>query len=223
MYQHLVAADYLAAELPLRFAVDPGDRYRVSWSRNPPVVDPAWPLPESVGGGDSAKRWAYTASYMVVPAFWSKASPLIAGGAIAQGTTHRTFSFRFDSGPGALRPVAVTDVAFPSQKVFITAEAQRAVGRHDVYVLMRDARVPTLFADGSASVRASAEANRGWAAHLPTTNFPDSYDYRPDVYEAPVMGGSGPLPLGEGVLVEGRQMWARRGVVGRDFDGPEVP
>jgi len=79
----------------------------------------------------------------------------------------------------------------------------------------------TLFADGSVSKRATAEANQGWDPGEPNRPFALRFGYVPRAWEPPVVERTGPS-LGAETSLLGRQAFTRMGIAGRDFDGPEV-
>jgi hypothetical protein len=113
-----------------------------------------------------------------------------------------------------LGAVRLTEASFPSQKVMLYDVEQRQLGAGGLFFADGAARAATLMADGSAGMRASADANPGWSPNNPTSRFATRFRYTPQAWEAPV----GP----DGSIVTGRHRWTRGGIAGRDFGAPEV-
>jgi hypothetical protein len=69
-----------------------------------------------------------------------------------------------------------TEVLFPSQKVFLYDQQDRHSSKRQMWYAERMARQPLLMFDGSASMRATADANPGWHPHFPQAMPPPGTD-----------------------------------------------
>jgi len=207
-FSHLVLAAYLGEELPSRIFASPGDPVRLGWQ------DGSEPLPH--GGTGSKRRWLFSSSYQLPPAFWVRQELLEPYRRFSQSVTHSMFVV-----PVSFTPVEGRDfdeVAFPSNKVMIHESAQRFFGSRDVYWAYDEARVPMLMADGSALVRTTGDANAGWDPRRPSRS-PIRFVYSPKsiVGEPPALDNTS-----GGDIVLGHYRWTSQSARGRDF-GPEVP
>lgn len=209
-YSHLVLADYLAASLPLRWAVSPEDKVLLQWSQDPAGFDqnqyPPQPAP-----GNGNQRWPYSSSYEIGPAFYSPDYAVGIAGTVSQGSTHNTFMI---AGGTVLGTRRTTQIANPSQKAFMWDSAQRHLGNRVIFFASNEARVPICFADGGVRVRSTATANRGFNPASPQSLSPTTMSYQPLAWEPPLPSSSS--------SVQGVYRWTRNGLGGRDFDGDEV-
>ncbi len=212
-YSHLVLADYLDTSALLRFAVSPGDRKLQQWSHDPAGFH-AYAYPPQPDGFDPVfLRYPFSSSYRVPPAFWSPDFVTAARGTFLPSTTHNTFVYQppaFDIGRRTL-----SEVRYPSHKVHMFDSAQWQGARSPIYWGYDFARVPMVFVDGSAHVRASRQSNPGFNPSTPTSLFPLVTTYAPQAWEPPVINNLTNLT--------GRYYWTRNGLGGRDYDGLEVP
>lgn len=206
LYSHLPLTEYLGAALPEFNFVAPGDAHRLNWARNPEAFDRGEFLPYQPEPGDDAKRWPYSSSYTPPAAWWDR------NHGISQASTHRTYII---AGGAQLGGAAMSNVAYPAQKVMVHDDEQRELGGVARYCLDPAARVPMLMADGSAGVRATADANPGGHPTFPTIAATMRFLYDPSAWEAP----SG---VPENAWIIGRYRWTRGNIYGRDFGGPEI-
>lgn len=215
LYSHLVLVDYLDTSLPARFATAPEDHTRLLWQSDPFEGFEALPpdqRPQPVMLIN--RRWPFSSSYSLVPhAFSPDAGPQ----AVVQqaATSHHTWLIPTNVPLGG-RPIA--DIAFPAQKVLLHEEFQRHFGPRIVYYAHQDASVPVLLADGSASLRRSNDANRGFNPASPINPGPLRIYYDPQPWEPPALSDE---PADRLLFIRYRH--TRSGLRGRDFGGPEVP
>jgi hypothetical protein len=69
-----------------------------------------------------------------------------------------------------------SEVVFPSQKVLLFDQQDRHSSKRQMWYAERMARQPLLMFDGSASMRATADANPGWHPHFPQAMPPPGTD-----------------------------------------------
>jgi type II secretory pathway pseudopilin PulG len=218
LYSHLPLLDYLDRSAPDLSFVSPGDKHRLNWTKKPEELHDQgfWqPFQEPYGGSGPVppehKRWPYSASLQVPPAMISE--PVSGQHAIRSGQTHRMYVISpFDL---ILKPVAMTSVAYPSQKVLLHESASWYTGTEVRLFAHRSASVNVLVADGSARILATSESNSGWNPQAPTWHVPTYFDYVPSPWE-------GPSPDPSEVIHAGHYRFTRGGPAGRDFGGPEI-
>jgi prepilin-type N-terminal cleavage/methylation domain-containing protein len=207
LYSQLVLADHLNLPLPTPWVASPGDATRLGWQQwpNNPV-----PLPSP--GDPSSRRWVYSSSYELGPAFWNRDQRVANQYVVEQASSHNTYTL-----PSPLFPLGdrlITQVAFPSQKAMVWEMHQRFFGARVAYFGYPEARVPVLTVDGSVLVRATNEANVGFRPNQPESTLNTVYSYLPASFEPPAISGGG--------IITGRYRWTRAGLAGRDFGGPEA-
>lgn len=207
-YTHLPLEDYAGQAPANRLFVSSGDVNRLKWASDPLGFDqgkflPCQPTPSAV-----QKRWPYSSSWQMPPAFftkeWSGSNALVNSG-----------SFSLYQTPAGLSVMqqAVSVVAFPSQKVLLHDFGARHFGRQGLYA-NPEARVATLIADGHGEVLMTKNTNPGWNPSSPTLPGPLVLAYTPSCWDPPLMGNQDNLPTG--------YRYTREGLFGRDFGGPEV-
>lgn len=216
-YSHLVLLDYLGASMPDRVFVSCMDHHQIKWSRDPYGFDMGLYVPSPLPAGSNPnKRWPYAASFRLPTAFYDRSA--ISARMSQSGLNHTTFNII--SSNAAIGGCVLSEVAFPSHKVFLHDTHARHFGTRQPFCTHDQARLPLLFADGGVSVRHAAESNPGW---IPTSPFSASatyFSYTPATWE--------PQPMVQyGEVVPGRFMYTRgtatqHGIAGRDFDGPET-
>lgn len=210
LYSHLVLAEHMNAELPARFAVSPGDRNRLLWANDPAGFDRGiyQPMPDSPGT-PTAKRWPYSSSYELGPAF---SAPDSGTNAITQSNMSNTYVVT--GAPNVMGNRLLSEVVFPSQKAMVWEQYSRYHAPRAAFFMYLEARCPILFVDGSVRPRLTQQGNRGWNPQSPTSTFPISMTHTTMAWES---GAS--LPS---TSVQGNYRYTRQGLRGRDFDGPEV-
>ncbi|MFM9996416.1 MAG: type II secretion system protein [Phycisphaerales bacterium] len=219
-YAHLTLLDYMDTPMPDRVFVSSMDRHRIKWSRDPHGFDAGHYQPAPTGssspGTNLGRRWPYSSSFQLPPAFYDSAG--IPSGRIYQGPLHNTY---FIPGNSALGARSHAEAAFPSHKVLVHDGHARHFGAVAPCSTHDRARLPLLFVDGAVTVRCSAEANPGWRPAAPGDPNATTFNFTPDVWEPATVSGGSSDP------VVGRFHWTRgsptlHGIVGRDFDGPET-
>ena len=141
----------------------PGDAYLLSVAHDPEA--------------DSSPYMPYSSSYYFPACFFSPDAETTASSTVSQGGNHNTYQVEDDVPLGGRR---VSEVTFPSLKMQMVERVQRQAGALDVSFYFVDARVPNLFVDGSAHMRAGADANRGFDPENPTGPFPTFFTYMPN-------------------------------------------
>lgn len=206
-YSALVLAEYLDQSLPAPAHISPQDHIRQLWQSDPYEGFEALPSDlRPIGVG--SRRWPFSSSYQLPPAFWSPdAMPTVEQ---TQGSTHR----QFDTAGVTLGGRRFEHVLFPAQKVLLHDENERYFGPRRIYFAHPTARVPMAFVDGAADLRLTGAANLGWLPSQPPT--PTRFEYAPFAWEAPTSTGGF-----EALFAFYR--FTRRGLLGRDYGGPQVP
>lgn len=221
-YSHLVMADYLGDSLPDSAAVSSGDEHRIRWRDDPAGFDLGNYSPRpysSASASNNDKRWPYSASWQLGVAFFDLSTVL--GTRITWGSTQSQYNI-----PGAVvfgQP-RLADIAFPSQKAMMIDRFQRHHGDRQAFHAYREARVPVLAADGAVAVRTSGEGNPPWAPNSPSLPSSSVGTYAYQWPSTPILRWE-PAPLNgmtSDVSIVDRFMWTRGGLLGRDFDGPEI-
>lgn len=220
-YSHLVIADYMGSSLADHAAVSSGDENRILWRDDPIGHDAGNYVPCALAGATATnddKRWPYSSSWRLSIGF------------IDQGTMptqrlrwggHNSY---FVPGNVDLRAPRLADIPYPAQKAMLFDEFSRHHGTRQAFYGYAEARVPVLAADGAVSVRVSGEGNIGWNPGSPTLRG-ESIDWYDFAWALKERNRWYPAPL-NGLLIDNnmtdRLMWTRGGILGRDFDGPEI-
>ena len=222
LYTHLVLADYLDRALPDSIFVSSGDVHRMNWLDDPINKHDQgfWqPFQNPQGGSGpvppSGKRWPYSSSYRTPPALfdegqsrWGDPRPVL-----SQGGGHGSYTV-----PGGivLGGQNMSNIAFPAQKVLLHDYGSWYTSRRPQYFAVSSSAATTLMCDGRATMRRTAEANQGWWPVRPSGATPSRFPYVPRSWEPPTTNGK----IRE--IVFGHYRWTRGGIMGRDFDGPEI-
>ncbi|MBC7834603.1 MAG: hypothetical protein H7Y88_05820 [Phycisphaerales bacterium] len=212
LYSQLVLADYDQIALPDKRFVSPADKQKLLWAANHLTFPSGVPPPVPIGDGNGLKRWPYSSSYELPPAFFSHDAAAGAQQTISQGSAHNQYFIP----QGAIASRVRTDVRHPSHKVLLFDQHQRHFGTRTPFFTMPEARLAGVMVDGSAHLLASAESNAGFNPNSPSTPFPMIVNYQPANFEPP-------LPSGVMSSQVGRFRWTRSGLRGRDLGGPEIP
>ncbi|MCC6660518.1 MAG: type II secretion system protein [Phycisphaerales bacterium] len=205
-YSHVPLLDY-TGRVPDETFISAADEHRLKWSRDPHGFDQGLyhPAPPNVPGDPNAKRWPYSASFIVPTAFYDKSS---VPNRVTPAGRHNLYYV-----PGAARLGAklLSDVDFPAHKVFVSDSNARHFGTNQPYCTHDQSRLPLLFTDGGVPVKAARESNPGWQPNNPASPDPTLFQYEPTPWE----------PGGSGTII-GRFRWTRGFLDGRDFGGPEA-
>lgn len=215
LYSPLVLQEYAGRRPPARMWISAGDRNRLLWASdvegfNANKFGPNQPNPTGSGW-----RWPYSSSYNVAPFIYSVES--------GPNALHHQTSYQLwiSSNLSYTSPKSLTDIAFPSHKVHLHDSHARHFGQHQPYFAFatREARVPLLLFDASASLRSSAGANLGWNPLQPTNpSGVSTFAYDPtSTWEPPAISPSGSDSC------FGVYQFTRSANNGRDFGGPEIP
>lgn len=218
LYSHLVLEDYLDRPLPDRMVISPSDGNRVAWQRSlreDPTGAAFFQLPNRPLGNDPLMlRWIFSSSYEMSPAHFAPDAGSGNMQTVSQANTHNLYFV------GANTPFGMrheSEVSFPANKVFLYDSVQRDLGRRVVFFAFPEARVPALMHDGSAGLRSTSAANRGFQPNNPQSPLPSQFQYAPNSsWEPPAPNGS------PNALVNGYYRWTRSGLKGADWDRSEV-
>jgi hypothetical protein len=209
-YSGLVLDDYLGAMIPDRRFVAAGSR-QIDWANDPAGYDAGHYTPDLGHSLAPSVTWRYPylGSFKLGVAFFDSSSPT------TRITPYQwTSSFLLFTGPSGstVGGRAMSEAAFPAQKVLLQDEASRYFGT-PTWHSDPAARTTVLMVDGAASVRSYAEANPGANPADPAGVTP-TQTYMPSVLEAPAASPPQVYPVST--------VWTRMGMAGRDFGGPPV-
>jgi prepilin-type N-terminal cleavage/methylation domain-containing protein len=187
-YNHLVMQDYLAQLLPDPCVINPEDRNRLSWSRDPRGYDQGLYTP-NLGTGGANMRHPYGASYRVVAASFDKAR---IGQRIFTATTSGFVTVPSDGEYGNKK---MADVSQPGQKVWLYDTIGRHFGRYGwwQYAGFEMSRQPLGFFDGHVANYSNKDVNVGDNPNLPPPASgapwpaPQTHIYQPSAIEPPAV------------------------------------
>ena len=216
---------YLTEQFPEPIGASPFDRNLIEWQSDPIGAEEAGLLPYSEGiqrvppGGDKDSGWLdegvidlwpYGSSYQVVPAAWNPDSGLNSYG--PRDDTPHYFEVPGDLQLGGRK---VSEVSFPSGKVWMFEEFDRMTTSEGTYYSYNEAKVNLLFFDGSVRLEAGSDSNPGWSPLQPE-NPVFRQKYAPlDTYPH--------WPNGEKRQKNSvKYRWTRDGLRGIDFGGREI-
>src|SRR5262249_59820141 len=72
LYSHLVLADYLGRSLPWNAMISSEDGNRRRWAADPACFDQGCFLPNQPEPSPESRRWPYSASFIMGPAFFDE-------------------------------------------------------------------------------------------------------------------------------------------------------
>lgn len=205
-YSHFALAAAGFTKLPSRTVVSSENPNRIRWANDPLGYDQGLYTP-NLGIGGANIRQPYAADFRA-PAAWWDASPV--NGRVAPSSTTSTY---FTQSTTVLAPQLFSSVAFPSSKVMLSDYIARHFGPRFPFCTSSEARLPQLMADGGVVVKSAGTANPGCN---PNTGQPVSMSYSPSAIDPPAAGANAQV-------MPGRFLWTRKGLSGRDYNGPEVP
>ncbi len=219
LYSHLPLLDYIGSALPSKLVVSCGDRNRLAWQSDPKGFDNGAFLPQPAGWGtNDGKRWPYSASFQVTSAAYDLAPDFPEpNGHVTHGGQHNVYNVPTTA---ILGPAQLSGVNFPSQKVHMHDQHGRHMSKIQLFFGYPQAKVALLFADGSSSVRLTADANKGWHPQLPSLATPLPFIYNPTStggWEPPTQSGA---PNEQ--IQSGYYRWTRGLNKGVDFNGKEI-
>ncbi|MEL6740625.1 MAG: hypothetical protein AAFP26_08220, partial [Planctomycetota bacterium] len=223
-YSHVILLDYLTDFQPEPIAASPLDRNLLRWQSDPigslgevpysGTMDPGSDTDSSWRLQGVKQRWAYASTYQVVPAAWNQNglpsytpvedTPHLFAGYDANGA-------RTNSVPLGNRKLS--EVSFPSGKVHMFEEFDRATNSAGIYFAYDSAKVNLMFFDASVRTLSSSDANPGWNPAFPSEEWKQRY----------VKLDKFPDPIGEpGTELFQRFRWTRGGLGGIDYGGREI-
>jgi prepilin-type N-terminal cleavage/methylation domain-containing protein len=158
----------------------------------------------------------FWSTYQFVPNSWSpdyQPAPLYQ----ASGTQGYHLLYYYSPGgpPTKLGIRSISDVNFPSSKVWIFDLFDRHYYKRTLWHAYPDASQPLLMFDGSVNQRKTRDSNDGWQTTNPNGG-PVVYQYWPSPAEPPTLSGQ------QADFVKGVFRWTRGGIRGVDFAGREV-
>lgn len=207
-YSHLPLLEFLNEDYRQAFVVSPADTYPRGW-RSGTIQTPP--------GGVINERFRFYPSYEIPPTWWSPEEymdGLEVHYRLVQASSQSSYMISSNT---VFEGRFMRSVQFPAQKAMVYERFAWYYGPRVAFHCYPEARVPVLCADGSANVRVSGDANRGWLPNFPDRPAVTRVGYDPASWEP--SGLSGPFSFD---VVDGRMRWTRWGAEGRDF-GPEVP
>ena len=231
-YSHLVKQDYLASRLPEKLVVSTADRSRLNWQRDAgrQYMEDFWapyqPNPNQV----HQWRWIYSSSYTTVPAAFDvnqSRGLRQPTGTIVSGRMYQTpgipantiYVTQYNRLGGAL----LSDVSFPSEKVYMYDEVDRHFASEDRYFAFPDARVLVAMFDGSVDARRHDTANPGWQPQIPRSPIPTRLNYTAAMEPSrPWRPQVAQHERGMASSLIAAYRWTRGGLKGVDFGGREI-
>jgi prepilin-type N-terminal cleavage/methylation domain-containing protein len=210
LYTHLVIHDYLAQRLPERMVVCPEDAHRLNWQIDPRNnYDKGVWLPYQHRVHTAYKRVPYSSSYQVVPATYDANPP-------AERLRPANYTCYFLSSTHKFGGRLLTEVQFPANKVHMMDSQQRHAGRHNLFYAVPRARQPLLMFDHSVNVYRTGDGNQGWQPQDPANPAPSTFEYQPELWEAPTSTGE------PSEILIGHYRWTRGALLGVDFGAEEI-
>ncbi len=230
-YSHLVKQDFLAARLPEKLVVSTADRHRLNWQRDAgrPFMEDFW-APFQPQPTANQWRWLYSSSYTTVPAAYDLNQSL---GLREPFTSARVRGRMYQSTMGAnwivvnglnrLGGARLSDVAFPTQKVYMYDEVDRHFAKQDRYYAFPDSRVLVAMFDGSVEARRTDTTNPGWQPVAPQSPIPTRLNYVASMEPSrPWRPQVAPHEMSMGSNLIAHYRWTRGGLKGVDVGGREI-
>jgi len=167
LYSHMPLLDYVGGSAFMSGFVCPEDSTRQSF------LDGDYrKIPASGDGGGTTARWIFSSSYVPNVSHWAPSRQVLgtrpSGGSAYVPMPYPTSSdisfWSFDgdtSIPNSYRPRQTSEVAFPSQKVFLSDDYARHNGTQRFYAY-QTAGQDMLFYDGSVQYFRPDYTNPGW-------------------------------------------------------------
>lgn len=227
-FAHLALVEYDQEPLPSARWACPEDSILLTWQSDPQNFNNLGvPSPPGPGFLDNAsKRWPYISNYLRGTYTWSADRP-------SKGTAASYFfSATMTSGLGGFTPGqsnygqrSLSDVAFPSAKVYLWDRGARHFTPTAVYWNFAEAKQPMLYFDGATRTTRTGGTERGWDWQQPDqqSRFWD-YEYsvflQNDRWQPGFPGGS---PIGRSLFTAAHFATTREGLRGRDLPstGPQ--
>tara|TARA_R110000868_G_scaffold241497_3_gene496837 strand:- start:593413 stop:594465 length:1053 start_codon:yes stop_codon:yes gene_type:complete len=220
-YSHLVLLDYLTDRQPEPIAASPFDKNLINWQENPlGYLDAESDVPygkgmpkeagydmDSMWVEDSVKQlWAFGSSYQVVAHAWvDDVDPQYTPSA---ESPHHMVKGESEEPLGGRK---MSEVKFPSQKVFMYEEFDRFSDPKGIYAAYPEAKVNLAFFDGSVRQEETSDARSAYDKENRTRVWEQRY-VPLDTFPVP-MGG-----LGELKKWDLRFRWTKGGLSGIDYN-----
>ncbi len=229
-YSHLVKQDFLAARLPEKLVVSTADRHRLNWQRDAgrPFMEDFW-APFQPQPTPTLWRWLYSSSYTTVPAAFDvnqslglrQFSGTVVSGRMYQSPTGANFIFV--NANNRLGGARLSDVSFPTQKVYMYDEVDRHFARQDRYFAFPDSRVLLAMFDGSVTAERTDRTNPGWQPNNPRSPVPSRLNYVASMEpQRPWRPQVAQHEMGIGSNLPAHYRWTRGGLKGVDVGGREI-
>ncbi|TVS06887.1 MAG: hypothetical protein EA423_05135, partial [Phycisphaerales bacterium] len=199
----------------------PNDRHRLNWQREQGrlFMENFWAPFQAAPSGDQW-RWVYSSSYQIVPAAFDYNQSVNVRQRVGMAVSTRLFqtleNFYNVTPYGRLGGLRLSDVSFPSQKVFLHDYEDRHFSRVNTFYAYPDARVLMATYDGSVQARRTDTTNPGWQPRSPASPLPTTFPYDP----MPQQWRAG--LNGRNPQVAAHYRWTRGGLKGIDFGGREI-
>ncbi len=228
LYNHLVLLDYWQARLPDPVILCPEDKFRQDLFQitvgTSVTAAQTWLNQRGIAAPPST-RFMFSSSYQQPSAIYAPDRESVRGGQARQANgSHRIYDVR---GGRPTYPDYVlgkrllSQVRFPSQKVYLHEDEGRHYSRTRLPMFYGGAKLELLFMDGSSNFVTVADINPG--AYWPATNntfIAATVDYDPDpTYNDAAWPGRAPNTVVNDV--PGRMRWTKRGLQGIDVGGRE--
>jgi type II secretory pathway pseudopilin PulG len=218
----LMASGYYASNNPFdESPVCPEDRNPILWRRNHSNAQILQYVAQGLTPQDTTSQpvqlmFRFWGSYQAVPCSFSNDQKKGNIDTFYQDTTnHHTYFLNANNANfSPMGKRRLDEVGFPSQKV----QAFDIYDRHSyprlIWYAYPVARIPLLFFDGSARMKKTGDADKGWQPNNPTSTAPTQYPYNP----ANGWPNYDPRSLSGGTdQVFGYYRWTRRGLGGVDY------
>ncbi len=215
LYSHLPLLDYISAQIPNKLMVSTGDRNRLTWMSDPKAFDQGMFQPMPNGG--NTHRWPYSSSFQVTSAAYDLTQTTVPISLhVTQAGQHNVYQ----TDGSKIGPQRISSCQYPAQKVHMHDQHARHAGRVQLFFAYRNARVVVQMMDGSAGVRLTEDANKGWDPRQPTLASAIMFLYNPQGtggWEPPTQSGA---PNEQ--MTAGYYRWTRGLLKGVDFRGNEI-
>ncbi len=229
-YLVLVDGGYYGNSLPDRGVVCPEDRDAITWQRNlvnnPNNIIADTLDPDPAASAEFHQVLPFWSTYQSVPCAWANetGSQGVWQAGNTPGSTGQHLLYYYNPTTTIFNVTRMDHITFPSNKVYIFDIFDRHSQKQTLFHAYPQARQPLLMFDGSANIRRTGDANRGWNPQTPTvfppnetaTNGVTVYYYTPGPGEPRTVSGN----ASDQVL--GYFRWTRKGLRGVDFGGGEV-
>jgi prepilin-type N-terminal cleavage/methylation domain-containing protein len=219
-YLVLVDGGYFGDKLPERAVVCPEDRDAIQWQRNfvdsPNNIIAGTPDPDPAGSPAFHQFLCFWSTYQAVPCAWADGTGTT-GVRQASGSVGSHLLYQYWPATTRFNVTRMDMINFPSNKVYIFDLFDRHSQKRTIFHAYPEGKQPLLMFDGSANIRRTGDANRGWDPGSPQNlTLTTTYTYYPGPGEPRTLGGT------PSEMVTGYYRWTRKGLRGIDYGGGEV-